>query len=231
VLWSDVKFSISSRSRFPTIFERFSTRFGTALPNPDLKSERATHYEIGWDPNLSSEVRLHTALFYSDLKDMIQTVVVIPNPQTTQARNVGDGHYFGAETSLDWRLTETFRFGGNYTYLQRKITDSLQPNLKVVGAPSSYGMAYVEWTPVAQLSVTPSVEFASNRWSDINRTGVTGFTRTGSYVLANLQADYLITDNVRTSVGGRNLLDKNYELADGFPEQGRSMYFKVRMDF
>ena len=39
---------ISSRTRFPTIFERFSTRFGTALPNPDLEPERAINYELGW---------------------------------------------------------------------------------------------------------------------------------------------------------------------------------------
>ena len=226
-----LKASVSSRSRFATIFERFSTRFGTALPNPDLKSERATNFEIGWDPSLSSAVRLHTAVFYSDLKDMLQTVVVIPNPQTTQTQNVGDGHYFGAEGSLDWRVSEAVRFGGNYTYLQRKVTDALQPNLKVVGAPSNYGMVYLEWAPLSQLSVTPSVEYASNRWSEINVTGLTGYTRTGSYVLADLQVDYQVTESVRASLGGRNLLDRNYELADGFPEQGRSMYFKFRMDF
>ena len=196
-----------------------------------MKSERATNFEIGWDPNLAAEIRLHTAVFYSDLKDMLQTVVVVPVPQTTQTQNVGDGHYFGAETSLDWRLTDAFRLGGNYTYLQRKVTDALQPTLKVVGAPSSYGMVYVEWAPISQLTVTPSVEFASNRWSEINVTGLAGYTRTGSYVLADLQVDYQVTQNMRASLGGRNLLDRNYELADGFPEQGRLMYFKFRVDF
>ena len=39
---------VSSRTRFPTIFERFSTRFGNAIPNPDLEPERALNYEIGW---------------------------------------------------------------------------------------------------------------------------------------------------------------------------------------
>ena len=226
-----LKASISSRSRFPTIFERFSTRFGTALPNPDLESERATNYEIGWDPSLAADIRLHTAVFYSQLKDMIQTVQLSATPLTTQSRNVGDGHYFGAETSLDWRLTDTFRFGGNYTYLQRKVTDSLQPNLKVVGAPSNYGMVYLEWTPLPQLSVTPSAEFSSDRWSEINVTNVTGYTRTGQYTLANLQVDYQVTGNVRASLGGRNLLDENYELADGFPEPGRTIYAKFRVDF
>ncbi len=39
--------SVSSRIRFPTLFERFSSRFGTAIPNPDVEPERATHYEVG----------------------------------------------------------------------------------------------------------------------------------------------------------------------------------------
>ena len=44
---------VSSRTRFPTIFERFSTRFGTAIPNPDLEPERAVNYEVGWAAQLN----------------------------------------------------------------------------------------------------------------------------------------------------------------------------------
>ncbi|MEJ1964440.1 MAG: TonB-dependent receptor [Gammaproteobacteria bacterium] len=222
--------TISSRTRFPTIFERFSTRFGTARPNPDLSPERAINYEVGWDPALSESIRLHAAVFYSDLKDMIQTVIVVPVPQTTQTQNVGDGHYFGVESSFDWRVTETVRIGGNYTYLQRKIDDALQPTLKVVGAPTHQGLAYVEWVPVPKLTVMPSIELASDRWSDINVTGQTGFVRTGSYVLADLQVNYDVTEAFEASIGGRNLTDKNYELADGFPEVGRTMYVKFRLN-
>lgn len=39
--------SVSSRARFPTLFERFSTQFGTAASNPGLNAERATNYELG----------------------------------------------------------------------------------------------------------------------------------------------------------------------------------------
>ena len=44
---------VSSRTRFPTIFERFSTRFGNAIPNPDLEPERALNYEMGWAAQLT----------------------------------------------------------------------------------------------------------------------------------------------------------------------------------
>jgi iron complex outermembrane receptor protein len=226
-----VNASVSSRTRFPTIFERFSTRFGTALPNPDLAPERALNYELGWDPALSDSLRLHAAVFYSDLKDMLQTVIVIPNPQTTQTQNVGDGRYYGVETSFDWRATGSLRFGGNYTYLHRTVVDALQPTYKVVGAPTHQGLAYVEWLPMPKLTVMPSVEFASDRWSDINLPNQVGYVRTGSYALANLQVDYQVTETVDASLGGRNLTDREYQLASGCPEVGRTVFAKVRVDF
>ena len=49
----ELRWVVSSRTRFPTIFERFSTRFGTAIPNPDLEPERAINYEMGWTAQLN----------------------------------------------------------------------------------------------------------------------------------------------------------------------------------
>jgi iron complex outermembrane receptor protein len=46
-----------------------------------------------------------------------------------------------------------------------------------------------------------------------------------------LQVDYQVTQSVQASVGGRNLTDREYQLAAGFPEVGRTMFAKVRADF
>src|SRR6201996_4174284 len=48
VIWnatdtSSYYFNVSDRTRFPTLMERFSTRFGQAASNPDLKAERAAN--------------------------------------------------------------------------------------------------------------------------------------------------------------------------------------------
>jgi len=220
--------SISSRTRFPTIFERFSTRFGTAVPNPNLESERGVNYEIAWQKQFTPVTKLSTALFYSDVKDMIQTVIVTASPQTTQTQNVGDGEYYGFELAGDTRIGEQFSFGGNYTYLHRKIVDALQPTFRPVGTPTHQAFVFVTYVPMEKLSITPSVEYASDRWTDL--TGG-GYRRTGEYTLVNLQAQFRATDNVVAAVGGRNLLDKNFELADGFPEPGRTMFAKLQITF
>ena len=80
--------SVSDRARFPVIFELYSTRFGTATPNPDLGPERATNVEVGWTRAYASALRLAARCFYSDVRDLIQTVV-LPDT-TTQTQNVGD---------------------------------------------------------------------------------------------------------------------------------------------
>jgi iron complex outermembrane receptor protein len=56
---SQLHVSVSSRARFPTLFERFSSRFGTAVPNPGIKAERATSAELGgkFDPETAGRWR------------------------------------------------------------------------------------------------------------------------------------------------------------------------------
>ena len=220
---------VSSRTRFPTIFERFSTRFGTALPNPDLEAESAINYEIGWDSTLSERTTLSTALFYADVADMIQTVVASAGPpQITQARNVGDGEFYGVELGVQSRLTDLWAVTANYTYLHREITDALQPGYEVVGAPDNAAFVAFSFTPTDKLTVTPSVEYADDRWSDV--TGG-GYVRTGAYTLLNFQVGYRGSDLWEVALGGSNLLDENFELAQGYPEVGRNLYVRLRLMF
>jgi iron complex outermembrane receptor protein len=79
--------------------------------------------------------------------------------------------------------------------------------------------------------VQPSIEFAGNRWTDLNGSATLGYQRIGRYTLANLQLSWRPLDNVEAVIGARNLLDKNFQLALGFPEPGRSLFTKVRMNF
>jgi iron complex outermembrane receptor protein len=223
--------SVSDRSRFPIFFELYSTRFGTALPNPALGPERATNFELGVKDSLDG-VRVEAAVFLSDIRDLIQTVQATGGATpTTQTRNVGNGSYYGLELGLATQLWEILEVGGNYTYIQREITDALQPGLRPTGVPDHKAFLYATWRPLQSLSLTPSLEIAGDRWSDWTTSPAQAvpFIRTGAYELVGFQAEYRVTEGFTLALGARNLLDRNYELSWGYPQQGRNFYLKGRV--
>jgi len=221
--------SVSDRSRFPVIFELYSTRFGTATPNPDLGPERATNLEVGWKGRVADNVRIEGAIFYSDVRDLIQTIVLSDN--TTQTQNVGDGDFYGAEFGIDTQLSPQLNAGFNYTAISRSIHDALLPNLRPTGVPTNKAFIYAAWRPINRLTITPSLDIAGDRWSDMNTTPVPAipYVRTGGYTLINLSAQYSLARNFDVVLGFKNLSDDNYELAWGFPQPGRSFYVKTQV--
>ena len=125
--------SVSSRTRFPTLFERYSTRFGTRAVDPNFDPERATNYEAGAN-DVFGDVKVSGALLYSDIKDNIQNAFYAANGMNSIIGFNADGESYGLELSADWDVTSTLRIGGNYTYIQRDF---------------DYGAAALEVTPSA----------------------------------------------------------------------------------
>jgi iron complex outermembrane receptor protein len=245
--------NVSDRARFPTIFERFSTRFGSTLSNPNLKAERAVNYELGGGDMFFGNTRLDAAVFYSDVTNALENVPINfcdttsttaknctgvgglagTNTVVNQTQNVGDGKYYGFEFSADTTITDALQAGVRYTYINRNIdaqnpaNPPLPTNFHLTGLPYSQVFAYVTWNAVPQFSITPNIQAASDRWSNLSGNA-NSFLKTGSFVLLNLEADYAFTDNLDFQIGARNLLDVNYQLTAGFPSEGRSFFINLR---
>jgi iron complex outermembrane receptor protein len=232
---SQLHASVSSRVRFPTLFERFSSRFGTSVPNPGVTAERATSFEVGGKTRFNDKVEIEGAVFYSDLQDaLIQVAVVVPPfGSVNQTRNLGDGKYYGAEASITANLTPTLTIGGNYTYLHRELDNPTASTFELVGAPDHKLFAYADWRIGSRVTLTPSVEAASDRWTITSSSLIkpARYYRTGSYVLANMAVGIDVTDKINLLLGARNLLDERYQLVDGFPEEGRSFRADLRVRF
>jgi len=268
---------ISSRTRFPTLFERYSTRFGNKNPDPNVSPERATNYEIGVSDMLLPGLHVSSAVFYSDIEDSIQNAFVAANGMNPAPGSlVGispDGHYYGAEISVDWDASRTLRIGGNYSYIERDLdfvaAAAELPGLtvnqrnamamaKMEGLPKHKAFFYVAWKATDKLTLTPSLEVASDRVALVTSCASTlvanggnlatsgacnnpalpaagatypKYVNIGAYALVNFRADYDWTANFSTAVGVTNLLDQNYMLSDGFPEPGRQFYATARAKF
>lgn len=226
--------SVSSRARFPTLFERFSSQFGTAEPNPDLKAERATNVEIGGSRSFGP-LHVTAAAFYSRLTDALVSVRTAAN--LNKRENLGSANYYGAELSLDATISSTLQAGLNYGYIHRDFNVGAPPAgglirpFELTDVPGHKGFAYVSWKPIEKLNFTPSLDFASKRVT-VTPASANGlapvYYKTGGYATAAVRIDYDVLPQVTFSVGGRNLFDKYYVLTDGFPEPGRTLFAAVR---
>jgi len=241
---SALHLSLSRRSRFPTIFERFSTQFGTAASNPGLRPERATNIELGGRSTFGP-LRVEAAAFYSKVDDAIVSIRPIGAPDNVSRReNLGDGEYYGAEISINAQLLSTLKIGANYSYIHRSFTINPRPDailpaaFELTDVPTHKAFIYADWSPVARLRVLPTVEIASDRTmlasyapplpSAPTVSGPPVYFKGGNYVNASLRIDYAINDMIEIGVGARNLFDRYYELADGYPEPGRNIFVTAR---
>jgi iron complex outermembrane receptor protein len=248
---------VSSRTRFPTLFDRYSTRFDTRLANPYLQPERATNYEIGFSDTFGRTLQVSAAAFYSDLEDSIQNVFVAASGGSSVLGINADGETYGFEVSADWDIMPGLRLGGNYTYLERELdfagaaarlpattpAEIARRNAAaaadVEGTPRHEAFIYLAWQATDKLTLTPSLELASDRSSLItsadstllNATPFPNYARIGSYALLNFQAEYQVNENFSAAIGATNLLDENYQLSQGFPEAGRQFFANARVKF
>lgn len=230
--------SVSRRSRFPTIFERFSTQFGTAASNPGLDAERATNYQLGGS-GVFGPITVEAAAFYSDINKAIVAIRPAAAPAgVSQRRNLGNADYHGAELSVTARVAPTLLLGVNYSHIHRDFDIRERAGVvlplafELTDVPGHKGFAYADWSPTPRLHVVPSVEAASNRTTLGSTTpsplGIPFYYRTGSHVQGNLRVDYELVDGIQLGAGARNLFDDDHRLVDGFPEPGRSIFANLR---
>lgn len=220
-------FSVSDRTRFPTMFERFSSRFGGAVSNPWLDPERALNVELGISDSIAPGLHVEAALFHNRVKDAIQSVqVLFDGAFYAQSQNVGEATFRGAEISLTAALSPTLQVGGNYTYIDTEIDNPNDPGARLTTTPRHKAFAYAKWQ-VDALTVIPSIEYASSRWSTEDVPGG-GFVRTGEYLLVGAKVEYAISGAWDVSLSGRNLLDQDYALVDGYPQEGRNFVVSTR---
>ena len=222
--------SLARRSRFPTIKDRYSARMGTALANPGLRPEQATHFELGYSGAPWAGAQVQAALFYSRLRNEIQTAQVRSSAcggtTCNQAQNIGRTRHSGLELALQQHIGPAWQLQGSYTLLRR--TSLSDPSLVLTGTPRHRLLAAVQWQPHAQWQLRAEVE--AERGRHVNFTGQQT-RQLGGWGIVNLRARYQPLPSVTLDAGIANLGNKWYELADGLPMSGRTWYLNLGYRF
>jgi iron complex outermembrane receptor protein len=189
---------------------------GIALPNPDLKSEASTNYEIAASLTLAGKITLQPALFYSKLSNTIQSVSNV-EPGISQMQNTGNSEFMGGDFTAVYNPLEKLRFYLTYTYIQRHNLSN--PDIKFTDVPAHKIFGSVEYKAVKNGTIVVFGEYNSSRYSSSDGNNVAP-----EYFVLNMQLSYSFYKYLKAEAGMNNIFDKNYCISEGYPEAGRNFY-------
>jgi iron complex outermembrane receptor protein len=154
---TDVLFvTYEDRGRFPTLKQRYSSGMGSALPNPDLKTEHSQNWNFGYTHIFGTRLTADAQLFRSDLRNAIESALV-PDPDyiaatdpkdlnglcpknssvgsCSQNINLAKETHEGVEIALRGNPVSWFELDTNYTYLNRAFGDYTIPTGTSLSGP------------------------------------------------------------------------------------------------
>ncbi len=174
------------------------------------------NYEIGYKAKLKDgSLRTDTSLFYMARHDeqLLTGEQLVPdNPDTFvfYTGNAASGYNYGLESSLAWRATQQWEFGGSVGLLQTLYRGFVQngvlfPNRALPHAPAWQAALDAVWRdprgPFARVDVTGMGSF----YYDMPPN----WTTSRPYGLVNARLGWQ-TGRCEVSLWGRNLLNKDY---------------------
>lgn len=219
--------TLARKSRFPTIKDRYSYRMGSALPNPALQTERALHFEIGYSDVLVDGWRWEANLFNAEIRNLIQSVSIADSacarPPCVQARNVGKVRSNGIELAVHGGAG-AWQGGANYTFLNRE--NRSDPDVRLIETPRHKLFGHLSWGAIDGLRITGSAEINDSRYTTSN-----GRQEAAGFGVAHLKAGYKFSQGLLLEGGVRNLFDRLYAYAEGFPEPGRTLFVQGNLPF
>lgn len=223
-----ITLSASKRSRFASQKERYSSRLGSQVPNPDLKSEYTWAYDVTYSARIDDKFNYEVSGFINNIKDAIfaRTVGALDNGNPiSQNVNIGKAIFQGYELAFGYNPIKNVTLGANYSYIDMK--DKTEgSNEKFVDVPNHKMMAYTK-LEVTKLRSTlnANVEFYGKRYTTSTGDQAPEFT------LVNAKLSVNIIKGVNFDFGVRNLLDRNYYLSYGYPKEGRSFITALSYHF
>lgn len=227
---NELRLTYSRRNQFPTMSDRYSTRFSETLPNPNLKPEVADHVELGYKGFLFDMLYIDTALYYSYVSDKMGVIYVpdpfVPYKGVEFITNVDAVSLYGYELALvlfPWEYTE---IGYNMSVNKYYVHKSVSTYNELTYSPELTINSYVKIMPCQYFSITPLVEYVSERYTDLS-----GTNSLDPYFLVHLYMTFNINDTMKIDFAVTNMTDENYSYRYGYPMAGRTYSISFSGEF
>jgi len=196
--------------RNPTIRELYLF----PAPNPLLQPERLWNYQVSFQARPAQDLALATTLFYADLSNLIAVTGRYPN---LVLANTGRALNRGLETSVRWRPARRLSLYSGYAWLRSTNLSPYVPEHKL------------DWSvqfDAGKFFVHAGATTAGSRWADAAHQ-----QKMESYTNATARITAPVGRRASLFVLVDNLLNRRYEVVQGYPMPGTNAAAGVTLGF
>jgi len=218
-----LKASIGRGFRAPTVDELY-WRSDYSEGNPDLKPEESLSYDAGIQQQFGAKTMLEVSLFQSHMKNLIAWFDDGKGIYTAQ--NVNDAFLQGLETELSAQITEEISGALNYTLLGARDTSGKYDGETLTYRPKNKVGGRLGYQTKWGLKLNVNADYTDSVYTDrANTKELGGFMTLGAYAAQTL------FKGVEIFARGDNILNKQYQMVDGYPMPGASVMGGLKATF
>ena len=247
--------TFADRGRFPILKEIYSGRLGSALPNPDLKPEQSTNWDIGYAHAFGLRTVAQIDYYHHRLRNALESVYIKDPgsfcPSNTgslagfcsQNVNIGKEVHQGMEFNLRTAPISRLTLDVNYSYINRTLNYDFGSYLNV--SQVNTAIQILPTVPRNKLVANATLRLPHEVLAMANvryeggitlqdttyRTAPGNLPYGAAYGTMDLGTVVPIHAGIALQAGVKNLFDRDYYYTPGFPEFGRNWYFNFRYKF
>ncbi len=188
--------------------------------NPALRPEVSRQAQLGLQWQVATGQQLRLSAFENRIDGLIQYVLLDPVNFIYQAQNVGHARVRGAEADYAWQHA-AWRWTADYAVQDPRNLDSGAPLLRRARHNLAFGAQY----DAGRLYANASLQLAGPR-TDYDDFG--NLVTLGGYVLLNAGCGWQLAPGWTAQLRLDNVLDRRYELANGYNTPRRSLTLAMR---
>jgi iron complex outermembrane receptor protein len=216
----ELRLTYARKNHFPTMAQRYSTRFGSTLPNPRLGPEIANHLELGYRGSFGGVFSLNSALYYSVISGKIVDIQLgnphYPSALVDYPRNLDSTAFWGFELGAELALKKYVGGGLSFSVNQYHVNRSQSGVKEIPYYPALTANVYFVIKPAHGISVIPRLEYVGPRFTD-----TIGGDELEGYFLGSIKVQAELGDHFILSAGVENIFDSLYEIRYHYPMAGR----------
>ena len=226
---TDTRFTASYGTAFkvPALFERYgftATTYGDYHGNPNLRPEKSRGWEIGVDQGLfDNYAKVGVTYFKSRIED-----AVTQDAFFTTSINSPTFDASGIESYVEVDPLPNISARIDYTYTLIDKGAAVNPILR---RPRHMINGALGWQIDDKTDLGLNVQWVADYFDVYNSPVTFGIFKASPYAVVNISGSHQLTDSVKLTARVNNLLNAQYEPADGFQAQGIEAFAGIAYTF